>query len=65
MNLVWMPLLFAWVIKGLILRYGGVRLYRQAMPFFLGLILGQCLVGSFWHLIGWALDIQPYSFWGG
>jgi hypothetical protein len=65
MNLVWMPLLFAWVIKGLILRYGGVRLYRQAMPLFLGLILGQCLVGSFWHLVGWALDIQPYSFWGG
>nr|WP_309691055.1 DUF6785 family protein [Armatimonas sp.] len=65
MNLVWMPLLFAWILKGLILRYGGVRMYRQAMPFFLGLILGQCIVGSFWHLIGWALDIQPYSFWGG
>ena len=65
MNLVWMPLLFAWIAKGAILRYGGVRLYRQAMPFFLGLILGQCLVGSLWHLVGWALDVQPYSFWGG
>lgn len=65
MNLVWMPLLFAWIVKGAILRYGGVRLYRQAMPFFLGIILGQCLVGSFWHLVGMALDIQPYSFWGG
>lgn len=65
MNLVWMPLLFAWIVKGLILRYGGVRMYRQAMPFFLGLILGQCIVGSFWHLVGWAMDIQPYSFWGG
>ncbi|MGC4045478.1 MAG: hypothetical protein QM758_16930 [Armatimonas sp.] len=65
MNLVWMPLLFAWVIKGAILRYGGVRLYRQAMPIFLGVILGQCLVGSLWHLVSWALDVQPYSFWGG
>ena len=65
MNLVWMPLLFAWVIKGLILRYGGVRLYRTGMPFFLGLILGQMLVGSFWHLVGLALDTTPYSFWGG
>jgi hypothetical protein len=65
MNLVWMPLLFAWIIKGAILRYGGVRLYRQAMPLFLGVILGQCLVGSLWHLVSWALDVQPYSFWGG
>jgi hypothetical protein len=65
MNLVWMPLLFAWVIKGLILRYGGVKLYRQGMPFFLGLILGQMLIGSLWHLVGLALEVTPYSFWGG
>jgi hypothetical protein len=65
MNLVWVPLLIAWVLKGAFMRYGGVRLYRQAMPFFLGLILGQCLVGSIWHIIGMAMDIVPYSFWGG
>ena len=65
MNLVWMPLMFAWIVKGLILRYGGVRFYRQALPFFLGLILGQCLVGPFWHLVGLLLDTSPYSFWGG
>jgi hypothetical protein len=65
MNLVWMPLLIAWVVKGLILRYGGVRLYREFMPLFLGMILGQVLVGSAWHLLGIALDITPYSFWGG
>jgi len=65
MNLVWTPLLFAWVLKGAILRYGGVRLYRQLLPFFLGLILGQMLVGSAWHLIGLAMGIVPYSFWGG
>jgi len=65
MNLVWMPLLIAWAIKGLALRYGGVRMYRQFMPFFLGLILGQVLVGSAWHLLGLYLGITPYSFWGG
>ena len=64
-NLVWMPLFIAWVAKSLILRYGGVGLYRRAMPFFLGMILGQMLVGSLWHLVGLALDITPYSFWGG
>ena len=64
-NLVWMPLFIAWVIKGILLRYGGVGLYRRALPFFLGLILGQMIVGSVWHLIGLALGLTPYSFWGG
>ena len=65
MNNVWLPLLLAWAAKGLILRYGGVRLYRSAMPLFLGMVLGQMVVGSLWHLIGMAMDIQPYSFWTG
>jgi hypothetical protein len=65
MNLVWMPLLIAWIIKGILLRYGGVRLYRAALPFFLGIILGQCIAGSLWHLAGMLLDVHPYSFWGG
>ena len=33
-------LFLAWVAKVLILRLGGVRLYRRAAPFFLGLVLG-------------------------
>lgn len=64
-NLVWLPLLIAWVLKGLILRYGGVRLYRQAMPFFIGILLGQMIVGTLWHLICIYLETMPYSFWGG
>ena len=30
----------AWAIKSVILRYGGIGLYRQARPFFIGLIAG-------------------------
>ena len=29
-----------WLLKLLILRYGGARLYRTAQPFFLGIIFG-------------------------
>ena len=64
-NLVWMPLFFAWVIKICVLRYGGLRGYRALLPFFLGLILGQTIVGSLWSLYGMALGVQTYSFWGG
>jgi hypothetical protein len=63
-NLVWTCLFTSWLVKLLMIRYGGLKLYRQALPFFLGLILGDCLVGSMWALIGIALRIPTYSFWG-
>ena len=46
--MMWNALL-AWLIKGSILKYGGVRLYEAVRPFFLGLILGQFVTfGAFW-----------------
>ncbi|UCH35556.1 MAG: hypothetical protein JSV65_04180 [Armatimonadota bacterium] len=63
-NLVWTPMLIAWAIKLGVLRYGGLRLYRRALPFFLGLILGETVAGCGWSLIGIAWGIPTYSFWG-
>lgn len=64
MNLVWMPLLIAWVLKGSTLKWGGLRLYRTLLPFFLGMILGDIVMGCLWSLIGIAFGIETYSFWG-
>jgi len=44
----WFPIFVTWLIKTLILRYGGMKLYRQAMPFFLGLILGEFAMAVAW-----------------
>jgi hypothetical protein len=65
MNLVWLPLLIAWLAKLTVLRYGGLRLYRTALPFFLGLILGDATMGTLWSLIGILLGTPTYNFWGG
>lgn len=62
-NLFWFPLLLATILKGLILRYGGMRLYRGLLPFFLGLILGQFVVGGVWQLVGALLNTNTYAFW--
>ncbi len=40
-----------WLTKGLILKFGGVSLFRQGKPFFLGLILGQYSAAVIWFLI--------------
>lgn len=36
--------IFTWIVKSLLLRYGGLRAHRRALPFFLGLIVGGHLV---------------------
>lgn len=43
----------AWAIKGPVLRYGGVKLYMQVRPFFLGMIMGQfAMYGVLWVIDG-------------
>ncbi len=63
MNLVWMPLLIAWLLKTAITKYGGHKAYTKAVPLFLGLILGQFVVGSILNIVSIALHIPSYMFW--
>ena len=49
----WGPLLVVWVLKGLVVRFGGPGLYRRLIPGFLGLALGEFFAaGLVWGLIG-------------
>ena len=61
MNFFWFPVLVGWTIKSLVLRYGGLRTYRRAIPFFAGLILGDYIIGAVWSLIGITLQIPTYK----
>ncbi len=63
MNLLWMPLLIAWVVKSLLLRYGGMKTFQAALPFFYGLILGQFIPGSLLNIWGIITDNPTYQFW--
>jgi len=63
MNLVWMPLLIAWGLKTVIVKYGGHKTYQQAAPAFMGLILGQFVVGSILNIVSIILHIPSYMFW--
>jgi hypothetical protein len=62
-NLVWGPLFLAWIFKSLILRYGGRGGFHRALPFFIGLMLGQFTVGSLWNIYGIARGLPTYQFW--
>jgi hypothetical protein len=60
---IWLPVLIGSLLKGGIMRYGGLNAYRRAVPLFLGLILGEMLVGCAWTLYGVAMGIRAYDFW--
>ena len=62
-NYIWFSLGIVWVLKLLLLKYGGRNAHRKAMPFFLGLILGQFTVGSLWTILGMLFNIPTYGIW--
>ena len=45
------PFFIAWVVKVLVTRYGGLRLYRATLPLAIGLIVGDLLNTTFWNLV--------------
>ena len=51
MDNIWCSIFVAWLVKVAILRFGGAALYRKTIPFFLGIALGQIVVGGCWLLI--------------
>ena len=38
---LWVPIFVTWLIKSLLLRYGGLEWFRRARPLFFGLIIGE------------------------
>jgi len=60
---IWSCLVISSIIKWCILAYGGVGTYRKAIPFFLGVILGEYCMGSFWSLLSVILQQRTYDFY--
>lgn len=59
---LWFSVFISSIIKWQLLRQGGVKAYRKALPLFMGLILGDFIAGGAWHLIGWVIGTPTYSF---
>lgn len=57
---LWSPTLIGWVIKALVLRYGGISLFRRSIPLFIGLILGDYVISCLWTILGLYLHIPTY-----
>lgn len=60
MDYFWFAFFVSWLIKMIIIRYGGMKLHNACVPFFLGLILGDFFIGSIWAIVGPLIHTQAY-----
>lgn len=58
-------LFVAWTLKSIITRYWGHKAYQRAVPFFLGLVLGEFVVGGLWTILGMFTGRATFCFWRG
>jgi hypothetical protein len=50
---IWFSVFVAWLLKSIIVKYGGARAFNVAKPLFLGLILGEATAAGFWLIVDW------------
>ena len=63
LGMLWLPMFVAWLVKSLMVRYWGHKLYKASIPFFIGMILGEFVMGSFWGIVGALGGCATYRFW--
>lgn len=61
MDYFWFCMFIAWLVKLLLIRYGGMKTHNLFIPFFLGMILGDYTIGSIWAIIGPLMGVQNYK----
>ena len=60
---LWFSVLISWAIKTILLKVGGIRLYRKVLPLFFGLLLGEFIIGGGWVLVRLIWHVPVYSFY--
>ena len=52
MRILWASFFLGWLCNALCMRYGGVTLFRRLRFFFIGLIIGDFMMGGIWAVVG-------------
>lgn len=57
-SVLWGSAFMAWLIKRLVLKYGGMHVYKQAKPLFIGLVVGSVAAVFLWNMADLALSLH-------
>ncbi|SLM30151.1 conserved membrane hypothetical protein [Desulfamplus magnetovallimortis] len=52
MRILWVSFFIGWFFNTICIRYGGVTIFRKVRYFFIGLIIGDFLMGGIWAFAG-------------
>jgi len=60
---VWMSVASGWLLRVVLILFGGARLYRRLRPLFMGLIVGEVFAAIVWFSVSGILALcgQPYK----
>lgn len=64
MRMIWFSVFVGWLCKAIVVRFGGIDLFRALRPVFLGLIIGEAAAVAFWlltNLVLVQLGIEYYK----
>ncbi len=56
MKILWFSFFIGWLFNALCVRYGGVAFFKKIRLFFIGLIIGDFLMGGVWAVTGFFMD---------
>ncbi len=65
---LWGSVLLAWLVKKLVIKYGGMNTYKRAKPFFVGLVVGSIVTVFAWNVLDLIVSLsgeyqtQPSTF---
>lgn len=63
MQYLWSPFFFGWLAKVIALKSGGIKSYRNFVPFFLGLIMGETVGNGFWvTILGEIFGVHGFAY---
>jgi len=57
----WFPILIGWLLKRAVVRFGGHRAYRRALPGFLGLIFGEFFSAGLWSVVDLIAGVRGHQ----
>jgi hypothetical protein len=60
MDWIWFPIFVGWAAKALSIRFGGIKTFRLALPFFIGLVIGDYVISAVWAILYLIFGIQGY-----
>jgi hypothetical protein len=61
-RVLWFSIFLGWLCKVVIVRFGGAGLYQKAAPFFLGMIVGECIAAGTWAVTSVVLNAMGIAY---